>query len=83
MTDTVPSWGTSNICSTGCGVRVANVSPGSRSTGSRLIVAAAAPVTMLVAPGPTEVVQANVPRRLRWRAYPAATWTIACSLRAG
>ena len=31
-------------------MRVANVSPGSSSTGSRLMVASAAPVTMLVAP---------------------------------
>ena len=44
-------------------MRVANVSPGRSSTGSRLIVASAAPVTMFVAPGPTDVVHANVPRR--------------------
>ncbi len=36
------------------------MSPGSKSTGSRLMVASAAPVTMLVAPGPMDVVQANV-----------------------
>jgi hypothetical protein len=47
-----------------------------------LIVASAAPVTMLVAPGPIEVVQAKAPSLLRWRAYPDATCTIACSLRA-
>ena len=58
------------------------VSPGSSSTGSRLIVASAAPVTMFVAPGPIDVVHANVPSRLRWRAKPAAMCTIACSLRA-
>jgi hypothetical protein len=39
---------------------VANVSPGSSSTGIRLMVASAAPVTMLVAPGPTEEVTAQV-----------------------
>jgi hypothetical protein len=33
-----------------------------------LIVASAAPVTMFVAPGPTDVVHAKAPRRLRWRA---------------
>ena len=49
-------------------MRVANVSPGSSSTGTWLIVASAAPVTMFVAPGPTDVVHANAPSRLRWRA---------------
>ena len=58
------------------------MSPGSSSTGSRLIVASAAPVTMLVAPGPIDVVQASVDSRLRIRANPAAVCTIACSLRA-
>ena len=32
------------------------------------MVASAAPVTMFVAPGPTEAVHANVDRRLFWRA---------------
>jgi hypothetical protein len=41
------------------------VSLGSSSTGRRLIVASAAPVTMLVAPGPMEVVQAKAPSRFR------------------
>ena len=50
---------------TGGPTLVAKVSPGSSSTGSRLTVAAAAPVTMLVAPGPIEEVQAKVARRLR------------------
>jgi len=45
--------------------RVANVSAGSSNTGRRLIVASAAPVIMLVAPGPTDVEQANVDSRLR------------------
>jgi hypothetical protein len=61
--------------------RVANTSPGSSSTGSRLTVASAAPVTMLVAPGPTDAVHASVDRRSLMRAYPAAACTIACSLR--
>jgi hypothetical protein len=64
----IPSCGASICCSTGCGARVANVSPGSSSTGSRLTVATAAPVTMFVAPGPTEDVHAHVASRLRWRA---------------
>ena len=68
LTLIVASCGASSCWSTGCGVRVANVSPGSSSTGSRLIVASAAPVTMFVAPGPTDDVQANAPSRLRWRA---------------
>jgi hypothetical protein len=58
------------------------MSPGSRSTGSRLMVASAAPVTMLVAPGPIDEVQASVARRLRARAKAAAAWTMPCSLRA-
>ena len=40
--------------------RVAKVPEGSSSTGSRLIVASAAPVSMLVEPGPTEAVHAQV-----------------------
>ena len=71
----------SSCCSTGSGRREANTSPGRRSTGIRLTVAAAAPVTMLVAPGPIDVVQAMVARRLRIFANPAAVCTIACSLR--
>ena len=59
LTDMSASCGASICCSTGCGARVANVSPGSSSTGSRLTVASAAPVTMFVAPGPTEDVHAQ------------------------
>jgi hypothetical protein len=58
------------------------MSPGSSSTGSRLIVASAAPVTMLVDPGPTDAVQASVDMRLRIRAKPLAACTMPCSLRA-
>jgi hypothetical protein len=43
---------------------VEKISPGSRSTGSLLIVAPAAPVIMFVAPGPIDVVQASVRSRL-------------------
>ena len=71
----------SNCCKTGATLRRAKMSPGSRSTGSRLIVAVAAPVTMFVAPGPIEVVQASVLNRLLCLAYAAAVCTIACSLR--
>ena len=46
------------------------------------MVASAAPVTMLVAPGPMLLVQARVERRFFWRAKAAAVWTMACSLRA-
>ena len=47
----------------------------------RLMVAVAAPVTMLVAPGPIELVQASVWVRSVARAKPAAVCTIDCSLR--
>jgi hypothetical protein len=45
------------------------------------MVAPAAPVIMLVAPGPTELVQASVWSRLVIRAKAAAACTCACSLR--
>src|SRR4029450_1519594 len=45
--------------STGGATREANRSPGSSSTGRRLTVAVAAPVTMLVAPGPIDEGQAK------------------------
>ena len=62
--------------------RVAKTSEGRSRTGIRLTVAVAAPVTILVAPGPTDERQAKVDRRLRMRAKPQAVCTIACSLRA-
>ena len=73
--------GDSSCCSTGATLRRAKMSPGSSSTGSRLMVASAAPVIMLVAPGPIEEVQMNAFSRLLALAYPAAMWTAACSLR--
>jgi hypothetical protein len=48
--------------------RVANTSDGSSSTGIRLVVASAAPVTMFVEPGPIDAVHAMAWRRLRIRA---------------
>ena len=60
--------GSSSSCSTGLATRVANTSPGSNSTGSRLTVASAAPVTMFVAPGPIDDVHASVDSRFRVRA---------------
>ena len=45
--------------------RVAKTSPGRSRTGIRLTVASAAPVTMLVAPGPTDAVTAKVAIRSR------------------
>ncbi len=68
LTDTSAAPGSSNCCSTGSATRVAKTSPGSSRTGSRLMVASAAPVTMLVAPGPMEDVQARVDSRLVIRA---------------
>ncbi len=80
---TLMSWpdGSSSCCSTGSATRVAKTSPGSSSTGSRLMVASAAPVTMFVAPGPIDDVQASVDIRFRVRANAAAACTMACSLR--
>ena len=63
-----PSCGASSCWRTGSGPREAKTSPGSSRTGSRFIVARAAPVTMFVAPGPMEEVQAKVWRRFLWRA---------------
>ena len=82
LTLTSPRDGVSSCCSTGSGRRDAKTSPGRSSTGIRFTVAAAAPVIMLVAPGPMDVVQASVARRLRIFANPAAVCTIACSFRA-
>ena len=45
------------------------------------MVAPAAAVIMFVAPGPIDVVQANVANRSFIRAKAAAACTIACSLR--
>src|SRR5215472_14699628 len=50
----------SSCCKTGATLRRAKMSPGRRRTGRWLIVAKAAPVTMLVAPGPMELVQATM-----------------------
>ena len=57
--------GSSISCSTGLATRVAKMSPGSSKTGIRLTVASAAPVIMLVEPGPTEAVTAYVAIRSR------------------
>ena len=69
----------SSCCRTGATLRRAKISPGNKSTGSRLIVARAAPVTMFVAPGPMEVVHASVLKRLLVLANAAAVCTMACS----
>ena len=58
LTETSSEPGSSSSCSTGLAARVEKMSPGSSSTGRRLMVASAAPVTMLVAPGPIELAQA-------------------------
>ena len=60
---TVASPKHSTCCNTGSGRRSANTSPGRNNTGSRFTCATAAAVTMLVAPGPTELVQAIIRRR--------------------
>ena len=64
FTDTSWLCADSSCCSTGAGRRPAKMSPGRSSTGTRLIVAAAAPVIMFVAPGPIDEVHAKVRRRL-------------------
>ena len=56
LTETSRLVGSSSCWSTGSGTRVANWSEGSSSTGRRLVVARAAPVTMLREPGPMEAV---------------------------
>ena len=58
----------SSCWSTGSGLRLANTSEGSSSTGMRSIVARAAPVSMLVEPGPIEAVTAKVWSRFLVRA---------------
>ncbi|MGX1479321.1 UNVERIFIED_CONTAM: hypothetical protein RKD50_008129 [Streptomyces canus] len=65
LTVTSPPRVSSSCCSTGSAARVANMSDGSSSTGSRLVVASAAPVIMFVEPGPVEAVHAKVARRSR------------------
>ena len=60
LTDTSPAPACSSCWSTTPDRRDANVSAGSSSTGRRLTVAVAAPVSMFVAPGPIEAVQASV-----------------------
>ncbi|GAQ68197.1 hypothetical protein SsS58_08656 [Streptomyces scabiei] len=65
LTVTSPPRVSSSCCSTGSAARVANMSEGRRRTGSRLVVASAAPVIMLVEPGPVEAVQANAASRSR------------------
>src|SRR5687767_12741219 len=62
----------SSCCKTGSTLRVAKISPANKSTGIRLMVAAAAPVIILVAPGPIEEVQTNVESRFFIFAYAAA-----------
>ncbi len=68
LTEMSYAQGTSSCWSTGSARRVAKTSPGSSSTGTRLTVARAAPVTRLVAPGPMDVVQAIVDSRCLTRA---------------
>ena len=76
----VPSPKFSTCCSTGSGRRLANTSPGISSTGRRLTCATAAAVTMLVAPGPIELVQTIIRRRREALAKAIAASAIACSL---
>ncbi len=81
LTETSYPNGCSSSCRTGEATRVAKMSLASSSTGSRLMVASAAPVSMFDEPGPTDAVTANVSSRSFCRAYPTAMCTIACSLR--
>ena len=81
LTDTSSEVGSSSCCRTGSGVRVANWSEGKMRTGRRLVVARAAPVTMLRDPGPIDAVVIQVWRRFVVLAKAAAAWTAPCSLR--
>ena len=77
---TVGSPNASTCWRTGSGRRSAKTSPGRNSTGSRFTWATAAAVTMFVAPGPIEVVQAITRRRTWALANAMAAWAMACSL---
>jgi hypothetical protein len=68
LTETSSERGSSSSCSTGLADARGEDVAGSSSTGRRLIVASAAPVTMFVAPGPIDDVHASVDSRLRMRA---------------
>jgi len=82
LTLTSPRLGDSSCCSTGSGRRDAKNIAGKQQHRQPLMVAAAAPVSMLVAPGPIDVVQASVASRFRIFAKAAAACTMPCSLRA-
>ena len=73
------SWKLSTCCSTGSGMRLANVSPESSSTGRRLAWATAAAVTMFVAPGPMELVATMIWRRRMALAKATAARAMPCS----
>jgi hypothetical protein len=77
VTDGSPNGST--CCNTGSGMRLANVSPESSSTGSRLAWATAAAVTMFVAPGPIELVATMIWRRRLALAKATAASAIPCS----
>ena len=80
LTEMVGSPNASTCCSTGSGRRPAKTSPGNSRTGRRLAWATAAAVTMFVAPGPIELVQAIMRRRPLALAKATAANAIACSL---
>ena len=61
-------------------MRLAKTSPGRSRTGRRFTWATAAAVTMFVAPGPIDVVQAIMRRRACALANAMAACAIACSL---
>ena len=71
----------SNCCNNGVAVLLEKKSPGSNRTGNLLIVAPAAAVIILVAPGPIELVHTKVCNRFFILAYAAAACTIDCSFR--
>src|SRR6056300_790192 len=50
----------STCCSTGSGIRFANVSPGKNKIGILLLIATAAAVIKLVEPGPTDAVATKI-----------------------
>ena len=79
LVDRDKSWVCSICCNTGSGWRQAYTSPGSSSTGMLLAVAVAAAVTMLAAPGPTELVTAKICLRFICLAKATAAWAMPCS----
>ena len=69
----------STCCKTGSGILLAKLSPGNKSNGSLLLIATAAAVTILVEPGPTELVATKICFLLFALAYAMPVKAMFCS----